>query len=199
MLEINAIIKENVAVKATLNNRLSVNTNIVAVGPKGDKGDKGEKGDKGLQGLQGIQGVQGPKGDKGDTGEQGIQGLQGIKGDTGEQGEQGLNAYQIWLNNGNIGTEQDFLDSLKGEEGLQGPSGQDGEAGQDGIGVPLGGLTGQVLAKASDDDFNTEWVDQSGGLSEIIIEDYDNGISYTKTEFIENGHYVIRLSGGDDV
>lgn len=32
-----------------------------------------------------------------------------------------------------------------------------------GEGVPNGGLDGQVLAKASDSDFDTEWVDQSGG------------------------------------
>lgn len=30
-------------------------------------------------------------------------------------------------------------------------------------GVPTGGTTGQVLAKASGTDFDTEWVDQSGG------------------------------------
>lgn len=31
------------------------------------------------------------------------------------------------------------------------------------VGVPAGGTTSQVLAKASDDDHDTEWVDQSGG------------------------------------
>jgi hypothetical protein len=37
---------------------------------------------------------------------------------------------------------------------------QQGEAG---VGVPLGGTTGQVLAKASNDDLDTGWVNQSGG------------------------------------
>jgi hypothetical protein len=32
-----------------------------------------------------------------------------------------------------------------------------------GVGVPEGGTTGQVLAKVSDDDYDTDWVDQSGG------------------------------------
>lgn len=36
-----------------------------------------------------------------------------------------------------------------GAQGPQGPAGP---------GVPAGGTTGQVLAKASDDDFDTEWV-----------------------------------------
>lgn len=32
-----------------------------------------------------------------------------------------------------------------------------------GLGVPSGGLTGQVLKKRSDEDFDTEWADESGG------------------------------------
>ena len=36
-----------------------------------------------------------------------------------EAGPPGKSAYQIWLENGNEGTEQDFLDSLKGESGNQ--------------------------------------------------------------------------------
>src|SRR5690625_427063 len=36
-------------------------------------------------------------------------------------------------------------------------------SGPAGVGVPDGGLEGQILAKASDDDFDTEWVSGSGG------------------------------------
>lgn len=32
----------------------------------------------------------------------------------GEPGPPGLSAYEVWLGEGNIGTEQDFLDSLQG-------------------------------------------------------------------------------------
>lgn len=42
----------------------------------------------------------------------------------------------------------------------QGTIGPKGDAG---IGVPTGGTTGQVLAKNSNTDFDTEWVDQTGG------------------------------------
>ena len=38
-----------------------------------------------------------------------------------------------------------------------------GEDGDDGQGVPVGGSEGQVLAKASATDFDTAWVNQSGG------------------------------------
>lgn len=35
----------------------------------------------------------------------------------GEDGEDGQSSYDLWLSLGNIGTEQDYLDSLKGEPG----------------------------------------------------------------------------------
>lgn len=44
-----------------------------------------------------------------------------------------------------------------------GPQGIQGPAGQDGVGIPAGGTTGQVLAKKSGTDYDTEWVDQTGG------------------------------------
>ena len=40
----------------------------------------------------------------------------------------------------------------------------DGTDGQDGQGVPTGGSTGQVLAKASGTDYDTQWVNQSAGV-----------------------------------
>lgn len=39
----------------------------------------------------------------------------------------GLSAYDIWLSLGNKGTEQDFLNSLKGEKGDKGDDGNIGE------------------------------------------------------------------------
>lgn len=72
---------------------------------KGEKGDKGDKGD---------QGDQGEKGDKGDQGEK------GDKGDKGDQGETGKSAYDIWLENGHTGSEDDFLAWLQGEDGDNG-------------------------------------------------------------------------------
>ena len=46
----------------------------------------------------------------------GPQGQPGIPGQDGTQGAPGLSAYEIWLNAGNTGTEQDFLDSLVGNK-----------------------------------------------------------------------------------
>ena len=50
--------------------------------------------------------------------------------------------------------------NLKGGTGATGPAGADGN---DGVGVPAGGTAGQVLAKASGTDYDTEWVTPSGG------------------------------------
>lgn len=113
-------------------------------GPKGDKGDKGDQGLQGIagltgaqgpvgpQGIQGIpgndgatgpQGLQGPPGAAGAAGVAGLNGVDGAEGPQGPQGDQGESAYQLWLNLGNSGTEQDFIDSLEGQQGPTGPPG----------------------------------------------------------------------------
>lgn len=98
------------------------------VGPQGPKGERGEVGPKGEKGDTGLQGEKGDKGDKGDTGERGadgkdgrdgvngkdgINGTNGRDGIDGKNGQDGKSAYQIWLDLGNKGSEQDFINSLK--------------------------------------------------------------------------------------
>ena len=46
--------------------------------------------------------------------------VQGPTGAKGDRGTDGANAYQIAVNNGYVGTEQDWLLTLKGEQGLPG-------------------------------------------------------------------------------
>lgn len=90
----------------------------------------------------------------------GGQGPQGPQGPQGDEGSDGKSAYQIWLDAGNVGTEADYLASLQGPLGL---TGAQGAAGTDGVGIPEGGVTGQVLAKVDNSDYNTQWVNQTGG------------------------------------
>ena len=52
---------------------------------------------------------------------------------SGIQGIQGLSAYDVWINQGNTGTQQDFLDSLVGATGAVGPQGNTGPQGASGI------------------------------------------------------------------
>ena len=87
-------------------------------GPQGPQGVAGTDGTNGADGAQGPQGEQGPSGPAGPTGPQGPQGVAGTEG---ADGANGLSAYETWLNLGNSGTEQDFIDSLTGPQGETGP------------------------------------------------------------------------------
>jgi len=59
-------------------------------------------------------------------------GPQGPAGADGQDGQDGLSAYEIWISQGNAGTEQDFLNSLEGPQGPAGTNGVDGINGIDG-------------------------------------------------------------------
>lgn len=53
-------------------------------------------------------------------------------GGGGGTGADGKSAYEIWLELGNTGTEQDFIDSLQGADGAAGPQGPPGDVGPQG-------------------------------------------------------------------
>jgi len=107
-------------------------------GPKGDTGDEGPQGETGPAGPQGEMGPQGPRGPQGEPGPTGPQGEagpvgpigpQGPQGDPGIQGEAGTDgqdgapgksAYEIAVDNGFEGTEQEWLASLVGPQGPAG-------------------------------------------------------------------------------
>ena len=95
-------------------------------------------------------------------------GMQGAKGATGD-GEPGKSTYQLWLDNGNSGSLEDYQLTLKGGKG---------DAGQ---GVPTGGAAGQLLAKATASDYDSQWVDPpSGGSS------FDQDLNTTDTVGFKN-------------
>lgn len=67
--------------------------------------------------LASLVGAPGAPGQNGKPGTNGSDGSNGTNGSNGADGKDGLSAYQIWLANGNNGSEQEFLDSLKGTAG----------------------------------------------------------------------------------
>lgn len=69
------------------------------------------------------------QGAKGETGASGKDGTNGIDG---KDGNNGKSAYQIWLDAGNTGTEEDYLASLKGADGAKGEKGDTGATGPQG-------------------------------------------------------------------
>ena len=62
----------------------------------------------------------------------------------------GLSAFELWLENGNTGTIEDFLASLTGEPGMDGEPGPQGEPGMDGQPGPQGepGVEGEPGSSA---------------------------------------------------
>lgn len=90
-------------------------------GPPGPIGERGLQGEQGVQGPTGPMGPQGPAGEKGEqgvqgqTGPQGPVGPEGKKGDPGVQGEPGKSSYQLWIDEGNNGTVDDFLTATAGK------------------------------------------------------------------------------------
>lgn len=107
------------------------------------------------QWIQMGEGLVGPVGPQGLTGPQGDPGPQGDQGDPGPQGEQG-NSGIIAQAGEPTSTDVLWLDTD-----------------EDGVGIPLGGTAGQVLAKVDSGDFNTEWVTPlSQSDIDSALEDY---------------------------
>lgn len=70
-----------------------------------------------------------------------------------KQATPGKSAYQTWIDQGNKGTEQDFLASLKGAKGDQGATGETGQAGQPGLSAY------QLAVNAGFKGTEAEWLD----------------------------------------
>lgn len=98
-----------------------------------------------LVGPPGNAGAQGPEGPQGPPG---AAGAPGAPGDAGPQGIQGI----------------------QGIPGNDGAPGAKGDQGDPGVGVPVGGTTGQVLAKASATNYDTAWADPGAGGGTPVTE-----------------------------
>lgn len=86
-----------------------------------------------------------------------------IKGALGNRNS-GLSAYEVWLLQGNTGTETDFLASLKGEKGEQGEPGEKG-------------------APFTYDDFTQEQLDQFKGIKGDAGPQGPKGEAFTYEDF----------------
>lgn len=156
------------------------------------------QGPVGPQGPAGNDGATGPQGPAGNDGATGPQGATGAQGPAGNDGADGLSAYEVWLSQGNTGTEADFLNSLQGADGAtgpQGPAGNDGAtgpqgpAGNDGVGIA------QTLSQTGSD------VTLSDGGGTVSVNDADADptnelqnltVSTTgDTLYLQNGGFVI--------
>lgn len=169
-------------------------------GLPGEKGDTGAKGEPGIQGVAGEKGESGAsayeiavnngfngtetewlaslKGEKGNPGPQGIQGVkgesgpQGIQGEDGADGQNGLSAYEIAVNNGFIGSEAEWLASLKGEKGEPGDAS-----------ISSGGITKSEISTMIDEALNDAILNGVPGESayEVAV---SNGFKGTEEEWL---------------
>lgn len=91
-----------------------LDTKPAALLPPNSSDGSSTQGPPGPPGPPGPQGPAGPQGPKGDPGPQGL---------TGPEGPSGKSAYQIAVDNGFVGTEAEWLESLVGPPGPGGGGG----------------------------------------------------------------------------
>lgn len=167
----------------------------VTNGAPGEKGEKGDRGETGIQGPVGPQGLQGPKGDQG---EQGLPGEKGADGAPGKNGTDGQSAYALWLALGNTGSEADFINSLKGEQGLQGIQGERGLQGEVG---PEGkqGEKGDTGAAFTYDMFTAEQLEalKVKGDPGDKGDKGDKGDAFTYADFTDEQLLALKGAKGD--
>lgn len=106
----------------------------------------------------------------------------------------GASAYSIWLNAGNTGTIQDFLDSLIGNDGPQGPQGATGPQGPTGATGPTGptGATGPKGDQGNPGaDAPSYWTD--AGSYTRLTSTTDRLLIGSATEV--NSSYLLQING----
>lgn len=98
------------------------------------------------------------------------------KGDTGNTGATGADGYSPSASVSKSGGTATI--SITDKNGTTTTTVSDGTNGQDGEGVVSGGTTGQILAKKSNSDYDTEWINAPDpDLSDYLAK--DNTTSYT--------------------
>lgn len=111
-----------------------------------------------------------------------VKGEKGDKGDKGADGEDGKSAYQIWLDNGNTGSQADFLNWLRGAKGNDG---------QDGRGIKnISYKDGEFIILYTDGTKETVGLPQDGseateGLEYYLLPDNTFGVKAGTTFYLE--------------
>lgn len=140
------------------------------------RGEDGQDGLPGATGAQGLQGVPGIPGTNGTNGQDGI---------NGADGADGLSAYQVAVANGFVGTEAQWLLSLRGERGEQGLQGLQG----------IQGVKGDKGDKGDTGDTGAQGTQGIQGLPGQDGEDGADGITPIITS--PNGTITAITSGSD--
>ena len=98
-----------------------------------------------------------------------------------EKGNDGKSAYEIAVEHGFVGTETEWLESLKGVDGKDGVNGKDGCDGRNGV----DGLLGKDGKDGADGLPGRDGIDGIDGKSAYIIA-VEHGFSGTETEWLQS-------------
>jgi hypothetical protein len=122
-------------------------------GPTGDAGADGTNGTDGTDGTNGTNGATWRTGSGAPSDGVGVDGDLYLRTSNGDVYKRSSGTYSVIAN-------------ITGPTGATGSTGATGATGE---GVASGGTTGQILAKTSDTDFDTEWIDPpSGGTPGLV-------------------------------
>ena len=107
-----------------------------------------------------------------------------------EKGKDGKSAYEIAVEHGFVGTETEWLESLKGVDGKDGVNGKDGYDGRNGVdGLPgkdgKDGTDGVPGHNGADGKNGVDGINGSDGKSAYIIA-VEHGFSGTETEWLQS-------------
>jgi hypothetical protein len=114
--------------------------------------------------------------------------LNGTPGPEGPPGPDGMSAYEVWLDLGNTGTEEDFIESLVGPAGVDGLDGEDGLSAYE-IWLDLGNT-------GTEDDFIASLegpAGQDGSAKAVEMAGYDIGIGFPGSSIV---YQMWNWSGG---
>lgn len=184
-----------------------------AQGPAGPSGQDGQPGRDGVDGSPGAPGQDGADGVSptitvtditgghrvtitdadGTKTVDVMDGADGQPGQAGADGQDGADGFSPTASVSKTGSTATItITDASGTTTAQvsdGANGQDGTDGQDGVGVPAGGTAGQVLAKASGTDYDTEWTTPApGGVTDVQV----NG-----TSVVSNGVANVPVASSD--
>jgi hypothetical protein len=146
----NLIVDAVKEVEKKLENRfIALTTDPTLKGAKGDKGDNGKDGTDGKPGINGR------------DGKDGTNGVDGKDGEDGEEAPKIVDA-EIAIDDTLLltlsdGSQIKTTKPVVGERGSNGSNGVRGDKGDAGIGIAIGGTTGQVLTKVSSTNYDTTW------------------------------------------
>ena len=168
-------------------------------------------------GDDGSQGIQGPKGNDGHSptitikdGNWHIDGEDtGVSAVNGAEGDDGLSAYEIYIkyHPEYTGTEEEWIESLKGEQGIQGPQGEQGiqgPQGEQGEQGPQGeqgvqGPQGEQGVQGPQGEQGVQGPQGEQGVQGPQGEQGEAGVSVVNAYVDENLHLWIVLSNGTKI